>query len=152
MNRSLLTILVIGACFLPLSSAFAGDRGHVTRDYRVESRDYRHGYNHDRRIETRRGYRAPATQLRGRHYAPRPQYRYAAPRYNPPHGYHARSWQRGHYLPRNYRASPYVLDHRSYRWAPPPRGYHYVRVDDRAVLVAITSGLIAEVLGDVFYR
>jgi Ni/Co efflux regulator RcnB len=82
----------------------------------------------------------------------RPVPRHYPPRYAPPRGYVSRNWQRGQYLPTQYRARPYVVDYRAYRLAPPPRGYHYVRVDDRAVLVAITSGLIANVVSDLFYR
>lgn len=42
----------------------------------------------------------------------------------------------------------YVEDYRVYRLAPPPPGYRWVRpVDGRFLLVAATTGLIAEILG-----
>jgi Ni/Co efflux regulator RcnB len=42
----------------------------------------------------------------------------------------------------------YVDDYRSYRLAPPPRGYRWVRPqDDRYLLVEIATGVISQVLG-----
>ena len=60
-----------------------------------------------------------------------------------------RTWARGQrfdyrYAP-NYRV---VTNYRSYhRLYAPPRGYHWVRSGNDAVLVAITSGLIGAVIG-----
>jgi Ni/Co efflux regulator RcnB len=42
----------------------------------------------------------------------------------------------------------YVDDYRVYHLAPPPRGYRWVRPESgRFLLVAATTGLIAEILG-----
>jgi Ni/Co efflux regulator RcnB len=79
-------------------------------------------------------------------------HRYRAPRYARPHGYQSRHWQPGYYLPASYRTSHYVVRYDHYRLPPPPRGYHYIRVDDHVVLAAIASGLITEVLFNLFYR
>ena len=63
-----------------------------------------------------------------------------------------RNWARGQrfdyrYAP-NYRV---VTNYRSYhRLYSPPRGYHWVRSGNDAVLVAITSGLIGAVIGGAF--
>src|SRR5690242_17248921 len=63
-----------------------------------------------------------------------------------------RNWSRGQrfdyrYAP-NYRV---VTNYRSYhRLYTPPRGYHWVRSGNDAVLVAITSGLIGAVIGGAF--
>lgn len=47
----------------------------------------------------------------------------------------------------NYR----VIDYRHYRrLSPPPRGYHWVRSGNDALLVAITSGVIASVIANTF--
>lgn len=165
MIRTLIAAFVISAAFAPLAPATASERGYSSRDARaepirvVQSQPSRHNVVNQRdarRHAAPAPRHAPPRHVAPRH-APRPQTRYVAPRYvapryAPPRGYQARHWQRGHYLPASYRAAPYVIDYRAYRLAPPPRGYHYVRVDDRAVLVAITSGLIAEVLSDLFYR
>lgn len=144
--KATLLALITAAGLATLSTTAVADRNSNYRDSRVEQSDRsaaKHGgrHGHDR----------------GSRHAPpvvvvRPAPRYHAPRYAPPRGYVSRNWQRGHYLPAQYRARPYVMDYRAYRLAPPPRGYHYVRVDDRAVLVAITSGLIANVVSDLFYR
>jgi len=57
------------------------------------------------------------------------------------------SWQRGHALPSQYRdRGHYVTDYRSYRLREPPRGYRWVRADNDFVLVAITTGLIADIV------
>jgi Ni/Co efflux regulator RcnB len=63
-----------------------------------------------------------------------------------------RNWARGQrfdyrYAP-NYRV---VTNYRGYhRLYAPPRGYHWVRSGNDAVLVAITSGLIGAVIGGAF--
>ncbi|NML94758.1 RcnB family protein [Novosphingobium olei] len=47
----------------------------------------------------------------------------------------------------NYR----VVDYRQYRrLGPPPRGYHWVRSGNDALLVAISSGIIASVIANNF--
>lgn len=57
------------------------------------------------------------------------------------------SWKRGHRVTREERRYfRSVNDYRRYRLAAPPRGYHWVRVDNRFLLVGITSGLISQVI------
>ena len=52
-------------------------------------------------------------------------------RYVRPHGYYYRSWRYGDRLPRAYYGRRYIVnDYYSYRLRPPPRGYHWVRVDN----------------------
>ncbi|MGC9954903.1 MAG: RcnB family protein [Rhizomicrobium sp.] len=52
-------------------------------------------------------------------------------------------FSRGDRLPDQYRQNQYVVsDWRGHHLRKPPRGHHWVRVNDRYVLVAITSGLI----------
>ena len=63
-----------------------------------------------------------------------------------------RHWKRGqrfdHRYATNYRV---VSNYRSYhRLYTPPRGYHWVRSGNDAVLVAITGGLIGAVIGGAF--
>ena len=59
-----------------------------------------------------------------------------------------RRWARGQYIPRDYMASRYYInDYRSYRLAPPPRGYAWVRPyqnDDTYYMVQLATGLIAQ--------
>jgi Ni/Co efflux regulator RcnB len=159
MKRALLASLTIAMLSVPLLSD-AQDRGRHDRGRDAVA----HLHHGQQAAPDRRGYRAPVVQ-RNVHvhvqqtpawHAPawqgRPSHRYHAPRYAPPRGYQARHWQRGHTLPPSYRSTGYVIDYRHYRLPPPPRGYHYVRVDDHAVLAAIASGLIADVLFGMFYR
>ena len=54
-------------------------------------------------------------------------------------------WRRGAHIPREYMARQYwVEDWRAHRLAPPPRGYQWVQVGNDYVLVAIASGIIAQ--------
>lgn len=59
-----------------------------------------------------------------------------------------RGWGKGDRLPVVYLEPRYVItDYRAFRLAPPRPGYHWVRVPDgRIVLVAIASGVIADIL------
>ena len=42
-----------------------------------------------------------------------------------------------------------MIDYRRYRrLRPPPRGYHYVRSGNDAILIGITSGIVAAVIAD----
>ena len=61
-----------------------------------------------------------------------------------------RSWRKGQRFDRRYAQNYTTVDYRRYRnrgvYAP-PRGYHWVRSGNDAVLVGITSGLIGAVIG-----
>jgi Ni/Co efflux regulator RcnB len=53
----------------------------------------------------------------------------------------------GERLPSSYRARYYVVDDwRGHRLHQPPRGYHWVQVGADYVLIAIATGIIAQVL------
>jgi Ni/Co efflux regulator RcnB len=140
-------------------------RRHDRRgDYRHDNRYYdpryqvRHAPRYDHRYNTRQssyslsfsyGYGPQHYGYYSSHWAPQ---RYRAPvRYVYPADYRAYSWRVGQRLPHSYRAPSYYVDYRDYRLAPPPYGYHWVRVDNDIVLMAIATGIIAEVLGGVFY-
>lgn len=121
------------------------DRRDDRRDYR---QDYRQDYRHDNRH-----YRAP---VYGYYQSPEHIYRkysrYAAPwQYRHPHGYVYRSYRAGYYLPRPYFSSGYYVDYYRYGLRAPPYGYHWVRVDGDVVLAAIATGLIIDVVEDMFY-
>ena len=64
-----------------------------------------------------------------------------SPGYRP--GYSA--WRAGAYLPSNYTAEV-IEDYEQAALRRPPRGYHWVRVDNSFLLVAIASGLIFDVI------
>jgi Ni/Co efflux regulator RcnB len=63
--------------------------------------------------------------------------------------YGARNWHRGDRIPPEYRSRQYVVDNwRAHRLSPPPRGYEWVQVGGDYVLVAIATGIIAQLLLD----
>lgn len=56
-------------------------------------------------------------------------------------------WHRGQKLSRAERARlAEVRDYRRYRLSAPPRGYHWVRVDNQFLLIGITSGVISSII------
>jgi Ni/Co efflux regulator RcnB len=58
-----------------------------------------------------------------------------------------RGWRRGDRLPYEYRHRNYVVDDwRGHRLRPPPRGYEWVQDGGDYLLVAIATGVIAEIL------
>ncbi|MET0272112.1 MAG: RcnB family protein [Phenylobacterium sp.] len=83
-------------------------------------------------------------------YERRAERRYKAARYQAPRGYQARQWRHGEKLPPAYRGRAYVVDYRTYRLAPPPRGYQYVRVGNDVVLSGTNTGVIASVIQQLF--
>jgi Ni/Co efflux regulator RcnB len=116
------------------------DKNH--RDYRDDHgrRDWDRHDDHgryDRRDAYRAGY-VHGRYDRGRYIAPR--------------GYYVRTWRHGDYLPRSYYETRYIVrDYHVYHLSPPPRGYHWVRVNNDVVLAAITSGLVVSVVNHLFY-
>ncbi len=70
----------------------------------------------------------------------------------PPRVSYRSSWRKGErfdsHQARNYRQ---ISNYRSYRLAAPPRGYRYVQSGNDAVLVGITTGLIAGVIAGAIH-
>ncbi len=59
-----------------------------------------------------------------------------------------RHWSKGQRFDHRYASNYRVINnYRDYRLSAPPRGYHWVRSGNDAVLVAITSGIIGAVIG-----
>jgi Ni/Co efflux regulator RcnB len=135
------------------------ERREDARELREDRRDaHRDGYVSDReRRELRRDRaelrydRARADSWRGR-----PEWRdYRGVRagywYAPGYGYHRVNpryrvyWRQGGYVPPAYRGY-YVQDYGYYGLRPPPRGYRWVYADNNFVLMALTTGLIAEIV------
>ncbi|MDT9599369.1 RcnB family protein [Sphingosinicella rhizophila] len=60
-------------------------------------------------------------------------------------------WSKGQRFDRRYARSYRMIDNpRAYRLRDAPRGYRWVRSDNDAVLVAITSGIVGAVLANMF--
>jgi Ni/Co efflux regulator RcnB len=79
----------------------------------------------------------------------------AAPRPMPARNVHAdargagpdHAFMRGGRLPQNYRSNQYVVDDwRGHHLTAPPRGYHWVQTGADYVLVAVATGIIAQIL------
>jgi Ni/Co efflux regulator RcnB len=61
-------------------------------------------------------------------------------------------WHRGARLPASYYAPRYIVnDYGYYGLRRPPRGHCWVRVNGDVVLAALASGVIVEVVNDLFY-
>ncbi|WP_374604147.1 RcnB family protein [Arenimonas sp.] len=132
------------------------DRRDNRRDWQADRRDYRHDRRDDRRDwredrrDNRRYVRHDDRRWRG--YQWRPEYRYRAPaRYVYPAGYRQVRWSVGHRMPPAYYGRPYYVDYGSYRLPPPPYGHRWVRSDRDVVLVALATGLVLDVLYDLYY-
>lgn len=112
------------------------DRRDDRQDNRWDRRDDRRDDRWDRR-DDRRDYRHDRIRA-GKYYYPR--------------GYRPHNWGRGDRLPASYYARPYVVrDYRGCHLRPPPRGAHWVRVNNDVILAAIATGLVLEVLNNHFY-
>lgn len=122
MKRLLLTTSLAATLLLSSAAAFARD-GHDGKG--KHDRD-RHGYYDDHKHKHKNKHD------NGHHY-----------------GQIKNAYRRGDYVPAVYwEPRYYVNDYRSYRLAPPPRGYRWVRPDnDRYLLVEIATGVISQVLG-----
>ena len=78
-------------------------------------------------------------------------HRYQINIYEAPRGYQRRSWHHGDRMPSAYRSSRYIVnDYHNYHLHAPPRGHHWVRVDNDVVLTAITTGVVVAVVYGIF--
>ena len=169
---SALAAVIASAAFAP-AAAIADDdrrggryerddhRGHGKnrrehrRDERREDRAYRQGYREgyrDERYDDRwRGYerwrddgdwRSWEGRRTGYYYAPRYGY------YRVPPG-HVKQWRRGERLPQDYWRYR-IYEPYDYGLRSAPRGYAWVHMDDDALLISLATGLIADVIFDIY--
>ncbi len=140
------TLLSLGLAAAPAAMA-KGDRD----DHRP-SRDYRDDRGPDRRHDHDRGDRDngyASWRNQREHYWQGDRYRINV--YQAPRGYQRHHWRYGERVPVVYRSSRYVVnDYRHYNLYAPPRGHHWVRVDNDVVLTAITTGVVAAVVYSIF--
>ena len=159
MHQNTFLNVVLALALATAGSAFAQgnsrhDRGNNNcRDGNCAGPDQRHRPSPNARQPNR-----PDFQQRNddRH----PPQRYAQPRYDPQprmgndmrRGDHRgagpdRSYYRGDRLPLQYRSRQYVVnDWRGHHLNAPPRGYHWVQSGSDYLLVAITTGIILQLL------
>ena len=127
----MLRTLLVGAVSLTVLAGGVASAQPYGEHHRRESSDRydRHRGDHDRRgghDNDRRGsYGDRHDRMAGNH----------------------RRWARGNRLPAAYYGRDRYVDYRRYNLRAPPRGHRWVKIDNNQyVLVAITSGLIAQVL------
>lgn len=128
-QSAIATALAVAILATPAAFAHDQHRGHDRHhDHRNDRRDHR---------DDRRDYREYRKDVRQAYRQDQRNYR---------------RWARGQYIPRDYMASRYYInDYRSYRLAPPPRGYAWARPyqnDDTYYMVQIASGLIAQIFNN----
>ncbi|GGB73674.1 MULTISPECIES: RcnB family protein [Henriciella] len=66
-----------------------------------------------------------------------------------PPGQAKKTWHRGEALPVRYRNAR-ISDLKRHDLRQPPEGYRWVRVEDEAYLIHVTSGIIAEAVSSAF--
>jgi Ni/Co efflux regulator RcnB len=120
------------------------------RDFRDDRRDFRNDRRADRWDRNNRDWWRGRSEFRD-YRGPRSGYWYA-----PGYGYYrvdpryARSvWRRGAYVPPAYR-SYYVRDPAFYGLRAPPPGYRWVYLDNNLVLMAVATGLIADIVANAW--
>lgn len=150
MKRLILTLASIAAIAAPMAMTTSADaRPGNGRWERQSDRWERRDDRRDDQRDTRRDARWDGSRYNGYYYnnrwyyGPPPQAYWDAPGYRP--GY--ANWRRGTYLPSYYNGFV-VTNYGAHRLRPPPRGYHWVRVNNDYLLVAIATGLIFDVIAN----
>jgi Ni/Co efflux regulator RcnB len=118
------------AALLSSSFAFADEHGR-NDEYR---RDDRHSNRHDNRRDGWQDNRQ-FDQRDGRWNERRPDYNARGPEF-----------RRGGYIPREYRMRAYEVDYHQHHLSPPPYGHRWVQVGADYVLIAIATGVIANII------
>lgn len=131
MNNKSIISAVMAICLSAGGSAFAQSNDHQNDhgrdDYGQHGDNGGHGFQPDRRNDHVRANNDGRYDERG-----------AGPR----HDLH-----RGERLSGEYRSRHYVVDDwRGHRLSPPPRGYHWVQIGSDYALVAIPTGIIAQIV------
>lgn len=150
--RFLLTAVAVCVLGTSLAQAQPRDQRH---DQRNEQRyDQRNDPRHDpRQRGDQRRHAPPPPQA----YGPgRPDYRPGGPDYRPGRGPGFQgqrgagpnhNWHRGSRMPPAYRTNHYVVNNwRVHHLSAPPRGYHWVQNGPDYLLVAIATGVIAQLI------
>lgn len=173
MKHILYAAVAVATAAAPIAAS--AQPGHERREDRRELHEDRRELREDRRDARRDGVITPREQrelnrdraevrqsqrevrfnrARAETWRDRPEwrtYRGARPGYwyAPGYGYRpvvrGYNWRRGAYVPAAYRGY-YVQDPYYYGLRAPPRGYRWVYADGNFVLMALATGLIAEVL------
>ncbi|MEO5794715.1 MAG: RcnB family protein [Rhodoferax sp.] len=135
MKKTVFVAAITAASLAFSSIAFAQGNGHGNDDFQRQNQQ--HGKPNNR-PDNNRGPGPQRMQEQHRNGPGFAQERGAGPDHN---------FRRGGRLPSQYRSNQYVVDHwRDHHLSAPPRGYHWVQTGGDYVLVAIATGIIAQVL------
>lgn len=130
MKKFSASVCAIAAAALLTSSLSFADNGGGGRPDEYQRRGHGNGNGHGPRWDDRR-----TDQRDGRWNDRRPEYNARGPEF-----------RRGGYIPYEYRRPNYVVDYRVYHLSPPPRGQQWVQVGADYVLIAVATGLIANII------
>ena len=119
-----------------LASSLAFAEGHGRPDNQQQD-EYQNGSRHGQRDDRRGEYRDERNfdQREGRWNQRRQEY-----------NAHGPEFARGRYIPREYRDRAYEVDYREHHLSPPPQGHRWVQVGADYVLIAIATGVIANII------
>lgn len=131
MKKFTVSVCALAAAALLTSSLSFADG----RDRGRDGEDYRHDNGrHSRQWEDQRNDRG-YDQRDGRWNERRPDYNARGPEYH-----------RGGYIAREYRDRAYEVDYREHHLSRPPYGQRWVQVGADYVLIAIATGVIANII------
>lgn len=140
---------------LAMGLATVGAQAQPRHDPRHDHRDERrHDGRHDQHRDQRQNHRH---EPHHRHDHVRPGGPHMHSHSGPSHHAHGprpwrgagpdHRWHRGDRLPSRYRSHHYVVSNwRAHRLSAPPRGYHWVQHGGDYLLVAIATGVIAQLI------
>lgn len=142
MKKTALVAVLTAASLAFSSLAFAQGNGGGHGGDEFQRKNQQHGQAHNRPDSNRPGNnRGPGPQRMQEQHRKGPDFaqeRGAGPDHN---------FRRGGRLPIQYRNNQYVVDNwRDHHLSAPPRGYHWVQTGGDYVLIAITTGIIAQIL------
>ncbi len=127
MNKKIIATAMMAIFLTTGSAAFADNDNHRGRDSHSQHDDRDRGHGNDR-----------GNKHDGRHDNGRHNGRGAGPQHN---------YYKGGYVSREYRQRQYVVnDWHGRHLQAPPRGYHWVQTGPDYVLIAISTGLIAQII------
>ena len=144
MRHLLMAALAVATATAPMAASADdhGRRGGDRHDGRHDNGRHNGHHRYNRHDEASWRGRAEWREYHGARqgywYAPGYGYRPMTPSY---------AWRRGAYVPRAYR-SYYVQDPYYYGLNAPPSGYRWVYADGNFVLMALATGLIAQVIAN----
>jgi Ni/Co efflux regulator RcnB len=127
---------------------------HAPSSHRNDHRDRNHDGRNDRWDHERSDWNRHPNYWDNRRHdrTDHARYHYHFGTYHAPRGYYYRVWRRGDHLPHGWYSGNYIVtDWRPYRLYSPPRGYHWVRVGNDVLLTAVATGIVLDVIYDIWY-